>query len=81
MGDRADHDAPEYMRRIRSFVLREGRMTPAQERAFETHWTRFASTTPAPHRTSIRALAATRLACWRSVSATVKPWPGPASTT
>ena len=41
MGDRADHDAPEYMRRIRSFVLREGRMTPAQERAFETHWTRF----------------------------------------
>jgi tRNA (guanine-N7-)-methyltransferase len=41
MSDRADHDAPEYMRRIRSFVLREGRMTPAQQRAFETHWARF----------------------------------------
>jgi tRNA (guanine-N7-)-methyltransferase len=41
MSDRAGHDAPEYMRRIRSFVLREGRMTPAQQRAFETHWARF----------------------------------------
>ena len=41
MSDRAGHDAPEYMRRIRSFVLREGRMTPAQQRAFETHWERF----------------------------------------
>ena len=41
MSDRADPDAPEYMRRIRSFVLREGRMTPAQQRAFDTLWTRF----------------------------------------
>ena len=32
---------PEYMRRIRSFVLREGRMTPAQQRAFDEHWARY----------------------------------------
>jgi tRNA (guanine-N7-)-methyltransferase len=36
-----DHDEPHHFRRIRSFVLREGRMTPAQQRAFETHWARF----------------------------------------
>ncbi len=38
------HDAapiPEHMRRIRSFVLREGRMTPAQQRAFDAWWERF----------------------------------------
>jgi tRNA (guanine-N7-)-methyltransferase len=35
-------DAPSpVMRRIRSFVLREGRMTPAQQRAFDDHWARF----------------------------------------
>ena len=28
-------------RRIRSFVLRQGRITPAQEQAFAAHWTRF----------------------------------------
>ena len=33
--------APPYMRRIRSFVLREGRMTPAQQRAFDQHWAHF----------------------------------------
>lgn len=32
---------PAHLRRIRSFVLREGRMTPAQQRAFETLWSRF----------------------------------------
>jgi tRNA (guanine-N7-)-methyltransferase len=31
----------DRMRRIRSFVLREGRMTPAQQRAFDTLWSRF----------------------------------------
>ena len=36
-----DTSAPEYMRRIRSFVLREGRMTPAQQRAFDEHWARY----------------------------------------
>ncbi|MFC3652097.1 tRNA (guanosine(46)-N7)-methyltransferase TrmB [Dyella humi] len=40
MTDHSDHDNP-HLRRIRSFVLREGRMTPAQQRAFETHWVRF----------------------------------------
>ncbi|GLQ96897.1 tRNA (guanosine(46)-N7)-methyltransferase TrmB [Dyella mobilis] len=41
MSDHADHDAPGHLRRIRSFVLREGRMTPAQQRAFDEHWARF----------------------------------------
>lgn len=35
------NETPEYLRRIRSFVLREGRMTPAQQRAFDTLWSRF----------------------------------------
>jgi len=30
-----------HHRPIRSFVLREGRLTAAQERAFKEHWTRF----------------------------------------
>lgn len=29
------------LRHIRSFVLRQGRFTPAQQRAFEQHWARF----------------------------------------
>jgi tRNA (guanine-N7-)-methyltransferase len=44
MTDTPDHEhtsAPEYMRRIRSFVLREGRMTTAQQRAFDEHWARY----------------------------------------
>jgi tRNA (guanine-N7-)-methyltransferase len=40
MSDRADRDAPEYMRRIRSFVLREGRMTPPSS-ARSKHWAAF----------------------------------------
>jgi tRNA (guanine-N7-)-methyltransferase len=35
-------DNPEvHVRRIRSFVLRQGRFTPAQQRAFAQHWERF----------------------------------------
>lgn len=30
-----------HPRRIRSFVLRQGRITPAQEQAFAAHWSRF----------------------------------------
>ena len=42
MSDRPeDHDSAPHLRRIRSFVLREGRMTPAQQRAFDEHWARF----------------------------------------
>ncbi len=33
--------APAYLRRIRSFVLREGRMTPGQQRAFDAHWSHY----------------------------------------
>lgn len=40
-GEQQDADQPHFMRRIRSFVLREGRMTPAQQRAFDDHWARF----------------------------------------
>ena len=36
-----DADRPEHPRTIRSFVLREGRITPAQQRAFAEHWARF----------------------------------------
>lgn len=32
---------PSAARHIRSFVLRQGRFTPAQQRAFEQHWQRF----------------------------------------
>lgn len=32
---------PDHRRNIRSFVLREGRITPAQQRAFDEHWQRF----------------------------------------
>ncbi|HEU4855760.1 MAG TPA: tRNA (guanosine(46)-N7)-methyltransferase TrmB [Rhodanobacteraceae bacterium] len=35
------NEAPQHRRAIRSFVLREGRITPAQQRAFAQHWTRF----------------------------------------
>ena len=45
MTERTSHDerqrAPQTMRRIRSYVLREGRMTPAQQRAFDTLWSRY----------------------------------------
>jgi tRNA (guanine-N7-)-methyltransferase len=33
--------ATESTPRIRSFVLRQGRITPAQQRAFEQHWNRY----------------------------------------
>jgi tRNA (guanine-N7-)-methyltransferase len=35
------HTKPPHERRIRSFVLRQGRTTPAQQRAFEDHWARY----------------------------------------
>jgi len=34
-------DDPRRQRGIRSFVLRQGRTTPAQQRAFDEHWARF----------------------------------------
>lgn len=36
-----DTSRPGHPRAIRSFVLREGRITPAQQRAFEQYWARF----------------------------------------
>lgn len=36
MDELSTHD-----RRIRSFVLRQGRFTPAQQRAFDQHWARY----------------------------------------
>src|SRR5690242_7766537 len=38
----SEDSSPEKPNRtIRSFVLRQGRITPAQQRAFEQHWQRF----------------------------------------
>lgn len=34
-------DPTRHEHRIRSFVLRQGRFTPAQQRAFEQHWARY----------------------------------------
>jgi len=34
-------DGADAQRHIRSFVLRQGRFTPAQQRAFGEHWTRY----------------------------------------
>jgi len=33
--------ASQHDRRIRSFVLRQGRITSAQQRAFDAHWQRY----------------------------------------
>jgi tRNA (guanine-N7-)-methyltransferase len=38
--DQPDEQA-SHARRIRSFVLRQGRTTPAQARAFDDHWSRY----------------------------------------
>jgi tRNA (guanine-N7-)-methyltransferase len=38
--DDAASDSRKH-RPVRSFVLREGRITPAQQRAFDAHWARF----------------------------------------
>ena len=35
------NDSDAHERRIRSFVLRQGRFTPAQQRAFDLHWARY----------------------------------------
>lgn len=39
MREPADEEAHD--RRIRSFVLRQGRFTPAQQRAFDQHWSHY----------------------------------------
>ncbi|MGH8214377.1 MAG: tRNA (guanosine(46)-N7)-methyltransferase TrmB [Rhodanobacteraceae bacterium] len=36
-----DNQVPDHPRTIRSYVLREGRITVAQQRAFGQHWQRF----------------------------------------
>lgn len=41
MTDSPDATPAGHLRRIRSFVLREGRMTDAQQRAFDDYWSRF----------------------------------------
>lgn len=40
MSASSDQDSA-HPRRIRSFVLRQGRFTPAQQRAFDEHWSRY----------------------------------------
>lgn len=39
--ERRPFTAEPGQRKVRSFVLREGRLTPAQKRAFDDHWTRY----------------------------------------
>src|SRR5690606_27104735 len=34
-------ETPDEARRVRSFVLRQGRITPAQQQAFDRHWPRY----------------------------------------
>jgi tRNA (guanine-N7-)-methyltransferase len=41
MSASSDQDSAAHPRRIRSFVLRQGRFTPAQQRAFDEHWSRY----------------------------------------
>lgn len=36
-----ERDEQREIRQIRSFVLRQGRITPAQQSAFDAHWSRF----------------------------------------
>src|SRR3546814_8284659 len=38
----------EGRRRVRSFVLRQGRLTPAQQRAFDAQWPRLGLALPGP---------------------------------
>lgn len=40
-GNAQDNQDELRQRRVRSFVLREGRITPAQKRAFDEHWGRY----------------------------------------
>ena len=40
MTDSADRESGHYLRQIKSFVLRQGRLTAGQQRAFETGWSR-----------------------------------------
>jgi len=40
-GQDAEETSEAAPRHIRSFVLRQGRFTPAQQRAFEEHWSRY----------------------------------------
>lgn len=49
--DHADEDTPPegpQLRRIRSFVLRAGRITPAQQRALDELWPRYGIDLPVP---------------------------------
>jgi tRNA (guanine-N7-)-methyltransferase len=41
MGMKDTHGRERHRRPVRSYVLREGRMTPGQQRAFETLWPRW----------------------------------------
>ena len=67
-------------RRIRSFVLRQGRFTPAQQRAFEQHWPRFGLDHRRAAPTGTRRSDAMRRACSKSASATASSCCGRRST-
>jgi tRNA (guanine-N7-)-methyltransferase len=58
----------QTQRRIRSFVLRAGRMTPAQERALTELWPSYGVDLGADPLDLEATSGAARLAAWRSAS-------------
>ncbi len=69
MAEKDDRADPRH-RRIRSFVLRQGRFTPAQQRAFEEHWERFGLDPGVVPRLERDVRPRRAAACSKSVSAT-----------
>ncbi len=63
------------LRRIRSFVRRQGRLTKGQQHALDNYWPVMGvEFSEQPLSISPRCLAATRRRCWRSVLAWAPRW-------
>ena len=62
------------MRRIRSFVRRQGRLTKGQQHALENYWPVMGVEYQADAVDPPRCSAATRRRCWRSVLAWAPHW-------
>ena len=61
-------------RRIRSYVLRAGRMTPGQQRAIDQNWERWGLDHADGLLDLMPLLAAPGPVCWRSALAWASPW-------
>ncbi len=64
-------------RAIRSFVLRQGKMTNAQKRAFELHWSKFGIEYAGTGRDFVALFQRRAERFWKSASATASNWPSP----